>query len=189
MRVVSCDPIYRLERAQIEDRVAATYDDVIEQTRRNADAYVWREGVRTVEELGAVRMAAIRIFLEDYESGKAAGRYVDGELPRLPFDDSTFDLALCSHFLFLYSEHVDEGFHRAALQEMCRVAGEVRIFPLVTLRGDRSPFVEPCIRGVSSVGHQVAIEAVPYEFQRGANQMMRVTAHRQRRSRGISGPF
>jgi hypothetical protein len=34
-QVISCDPIYRLEIAQIRDRIAATYDTILDQTRRN----------------------------------------------------------------------------------------------------------------------------------------------------------
>jgi hypothetical protein len=45
-------------------------------------------------------MAAMQTFLADYEQGKAEGRYVAGEVPYLPFKYGSFDLALCSHFLF-----------------------------------------------------------------------------------------
>jgi hypothetical protein len=45
----------------------------------------------------------MQVFLNDYEQGKAEGRYVDAELPTLPFADKTFDIALCSHLLFVYS--------------------------------------------------------------------------------------
>ena len=44
-------------------------------------------------------------------------------------------MALCSHLLFLYSDHLDAAFHRAAIRDLCRVAGEVRIFPLLALGG------------------------------------------------------
>ncbi len=54
--------------------------------------------------------------------------FVPAQLPELPFFDGTFDLALCSHFLFLCSEHHDAKFHIHALRELCRVAQEVRIF-------------------------------------------------------------
>ena len=40
-------------------------------------------------------------FLADYDEGKTAGRYVDAELPALPFPNQSFDVAVCSHFLFL----------------------------------------------------------------------------------------
>jgi hypothetical protein len=174
-RVISCDPIYRLERSEIQERIAATYDQIVEQTRCNAHEFVWRDDIRTVDELGQVRMAAMRTFLEDYDLGKAAGRYVDAELPTLPFPDTAFDLALCSHFVFLYSSHLGEAFHRAAIREMCRVAGEVRIFPLLALGGQRSPFVDVCVRDLRQKAYDVSIEVVPYEFQRGGNEMMRIT--------------
>ncbi len=173
-RVVSSDPIYRFEKLQIQDRIAATYDQIIDQTRRNSDDFVWQDRIRTVEELGQARMAAMRFFLDDYDLGKAAGRYVEGELPALPFGDAAFDLTLCSHFLFLYSSQLGEAFHRAAVQEMCRVAAEVRIFPLLALDGDRSPFVDPCLRDLREMKFHASIERVPYEFQRGGNQMMRI---------------
>src|SRR5262245_50109846 len=105
--VVSCDPIYRYDVDQLRGRIAATYDEILEQTRRNADEFVWTT-IRSVDELGEVRMAAMNAFLDDYPAGRAAGRYIDAELPLLPFGDSSFDLALCSHFLFLYTAQLGE---------------------------------------------------------------------------------
>src|SRR5215467_3173361 len=111
LAVVSCDPIYRFDVDEIRGRIAATYDEVMLQARQNADDYIW-DVIRSVDELGVVRMAAMGAFLDDYPSGKAEGRYVDAELPNLPFPDGAFDVALCSHFLFLYSTQLGEAFHR-----------------------------------------------------------------------------
>jgi hypothetical protein len=172
-KVVSCDPIYRYDVDQLRDRIDSTYDDVIEQTRRNADEFVWN-AIRSVEELGRLRMAAMTDFLGDYVAGKAQGRYVDAELPDLPFSDSSFDLALCSHFLFLYTTQLGEAFHHAAIREMCRVAAEVRIFPLLALGATPSPIVARVVEEFSGRGFSVSIEDVAYEFQRGGNQMMRI---------------
>ena len=119
-RVVSCDPLYAFSRDDIEARIAATCDTVLEQTRRHADQFVWGHGIASIDELGEVRMRAMRVFLADYDAGKAAGRYVDARLPTLPFADGGFDLALCSHLLFLYSAQFDEAFHRASIREMYR---------------------------------------------------------------------
>jgi hypothetical protein len=173
-RVISCDPIYRFDATQIEERITATADQVLEQTRLNASAYVW-DTIRSVEELGILRMRAMQDFLLDYPDGKVAGRYLDAELPRLPFADASFDLALCSHFLFLYTTHLASAFHDAAVEEMCRVAAEVRVFPLLTLDGSRSPFVDSTTAILRRSGFSVRIENVPYEFQRGGNQMLRVS--------------
>jgi hypothetical protein len=60
------------------------------------------------------------------------------------------------------------------VRELCRVAREVRIFPLLSLDGDRSPFVETVRETLTGSGKVVSLELVPYEFQRGGNQMMRI---------------
>ena len=173
MRVVSADPLYRWQTEHIRDRIAQTRDQVLEQTLSNAGEFVW-DDILTVEALGQLRMAAMGHFLDDYDQGKAAGRYVDAALPTLPFADAAFDLSLCSHFLFLYTTQLGEAFHRAAVEELCRVAGEVRIFPLVALGGQRSPYVDVLTDERRLAGDDVSIEVVPYHFQRGANQMMRI---------------
>jgi hypothetical protein len=173
-RVVSCDPLYAFSRTDIESRIAATCDTVLEQTRRHADRFVWGHGIASIDELGEVRMRAMRTFLADYDAGKEAGRYVDASLPSLPFADGAFDLALCSHLLFLYSKQFDETFHRASVRELCRVAPDVRIFPLLTLDGSRSPFVDACLAEARSAGLDATIERVEYEFQRGGNEMLRL---------------
>ena len=170
--VISCDPIYQWEGVHIRERIVATYETILDQTRRNVDEFVWNS-IRSVEELGQVRMAAMNDFLNDYGQGKAQGRYVEAELPTLPFADSSFDLALCSHLLFLYSSQLGEGFHQVAIRELCRIAREVRIFPLLALGGDRSSYVDRSVTELREAGHDVSIENVPYEFQRGGNQMMR----------------
>jgi hypothetical protein len=172
-RVKSCDPLYRFDADQIHSRIRATYDEVMEQTRRNHDQFLW-EMISSVEDLGRVRMEAMHTFLADYEQGHREERYIDAELPHLPFSDGSFDLALCSHFLFLYSAHLDEGFHVRAVRELCRVATEVRIFPLLALSSIPSPFVGPVQQALEQTSFKVSIEPVPYEFQRGANQMMRI---------------
>ena len=171
--VISCDPIYRFDVDQLRERIASTYDDILEQTRRNAGEFVWRS-IRSVEELGAVRLDAMNEFLDDYPAGRTQGRYLDAELPALPFPDQSFDLALCSHFLFLYTVQLGEAFHRDAIVEMCRVAGEVRLFPLLALGTTRSPLVDVLRDELGRQGFAVSIDDVAYEFQRGGNQMMRI---------------
>ncbi|MGH9237910.1 MAG: SAM-dependent methyltransferase [Vicinamibacterales bacterium] len=171
--VVSCDPIYRYDVDQLRERIAVTYQEILEQTRLNASEFIWST-IRSVEELGQVRMAAMNDFLDDYPAGRTDGRYIDAALPELPFSDGTFDLALCSHFLFLYTTQLGESFHLRAIREMCRVAREVRVFPLLALGAVPSPFVEPVMAEFQRDGISVSLERVPYEFQRGGNTMMRI---------------
>jgi hypothetical protein len=181
MRIVSCDPLYAFRASDIRARIDETAGDVLAQTQRNRDQFLWTE-ITSLEALRRVRMDAMELFLADYETGKSQGRYVDAALPQLPFEDGAFDLALCSHFLFLYSEQLGEQFHHAAALELTRVAGEVRIFPLLALGGSRSQFLPGVTSTLQAAGHDVSVEAVPYEFQRGGNEMMRIIAGTRRRT-------
>jgi hypothetical protein len=131
-RVVSVDPIYAFAASEIEGRVAEIYETVMSQTRAQAHRFVW-DYFADVDALGHARLSAMRRFLLDYETGKKAGRYIKASLPALPFTDERFDLALCSHLLFLYSEHLSLDEHIAATSELLRVAHEVRIFPLLSV--------------------------------------------------------
>jgi hypothetical protein len=170
--VVSVDPLYRLDARTIRDRIAATCDQILEQTQHNSHQFVW-DTIRSVDELGRIRMQAMQAFLDDYDLGKRQGRYMDAEFPSVALPDKSFDLAVCSHFLFLYTEQLSEAFHRCAILELCRLASEVRIFPLLALDGRPSPYVPTIVEHLSDCW-EVSLETVPYEFQRGANQMMRV---------------
>jgi len=174
-RVISCDPIYRFSGSQLRSRIDAAYDTIIPQTRENRHHYVWNR-IRSVKKLGQVRMAAMELFLSDYEEGRGQGRYVPAGLPALPFADQAFELALCSHFLFLYSVQLTLNFHVASLNELCRVAREVRVFPLLDTEGKRSCHVNAVTQALDMEGAAVEIWNVPYEFQRGGNKMMRIRA-------------
>ena len=173
-RVISCDPLYRFSAADILARMVEARGEVLDQARRNYDLFVWKE-IASVEELGRVRWQAMQTFLADYETGKRAERYIDAALPNLPFSDHAFELALSSHLLFLYTDHLSLEFHCQAMMEMCRVAREVRLFPLLTLAGNRSSLVEPVRHAAELAGYTAVIEKVPYEFHRGGNEMLRIT--------------
>lgn len=170
-RIVSVDPLYRFSQDQIQERIRQTSAEVLEQTRKNTHEFIWTT-IKSVEDLGRLRMAAMDEFLSDYPAGVMEKRYVDGELPHLPFPDKTFDLALCSHLLFLYSEQLSEDFHVESIKELCRVAREARIFPLLELGSRKSRHVEPVRARLTADGYSVSVEPVAYEFQRGGNQMM-----------------
>jgi len=170
-RVTSIDPIYQFSADEIKTRVDETYEIVLEQARNNQNEFVWKS-IKNVDELGEVRMEAMNQFLEDYPTGKVEGRYIRGNLPDLPFPDNEFDLTLCSHFLFLYSGHFDAEFHSKSVVELCRVAHEVRVFPLLELGAKKSRHFDEVIAKLEAYGCECAIEKVKYEFQKGGNEML-----------------
>ena len=172
-RVVSVDPVYQFTGEEIRRRIDATYSTVMEQLYENLDDFVWTR-IPSPEALGELRMRAMKRFLADYSRGKEEGRYLAAGLPHLPFKDGAFDLALCSHFLFLYSDQLSAEFHCRAIQEMLRVASEARIFSLVTLGGQPSPHVEVVCQELRKLDRDFEIKTVGYEFQRSGNRMLRV---------------
>lgn len=168
--ITSIDPIYEFTGGEIQARFAAVVDDIIAQVEATPDNWVW-DYHGSPAGLRANREKVLAAFLEDYENGKQEGRYLTAQLPVLPFESKQFSLALCSHFLFLYSDHFDLEFHIQSIQEILRVADEVRIFPLLTLMLKRSPHLEPVIQHFQK-NYAVSIQPVDYELQKGGNEML-----------------
>lgn len=170
-RVTSCDPVYQFQADEIRRRIEDVYPEIMAKMEQGADNYIWKS-LGSVERLGEVRMKAMSRFLSDFDAGRRESRYVSASLPRLPFSDSEFDLALCSHYLFLYSDQIDEAAHQEAMREMCRVATEVRVFPVVSLDGEVSKHLHQVMTALSSDGINVSLQPVSYRFQKSATEML-----------------
>lgn len=170
-KITSVDPIYQFDGVGIKQRFEAVIDNIIDQIIATPNNWVWSYH-KNPQDLKSNRIKVLKAFLQDYQQGKQEGRYLAQELPQLALGDLAFDLALCSHFLFLYSAQLDLAFHLAAIQEMLRVSKEVRIFPLLTLMQETSPYLDTAIAKFTDLGYSVSIVKVPYELQPGANQML-----------------
>lgn len=167
--VVSIDPIYNLTQEQIQRRIDETCKEVLRQTARNKEKFIWNT-IKSVDELGRIRLDAMKIFMDSYEAGKRDKKYIPGELPHLPVVDKVFDLALSSHFLFLYTDNLSYAFHVEAINEMLRVAEEIRIFPLLDVNGVKSPYVQKILADFKT--KTIEIRKVNYEFQREGNELL-----------------
>ncbi len=170
--VVSIDPVYQFTQGELEQRIAETREVVMEQTRKNADNFVWKH-IKNVEELARIRMEAMQLFLSDYEAGKKEGRYVAHALPeKTSFADLSFDIGLSSHFLVLYDQ-LGLDFHLQCITEMLRVCKELRIFPLLNLNAEKSAVLDRIINYFTP-DYALDIIKVDYEFQQGGNEMLRI---------------
>ena len=131
-KIVSADPLYRFSREEIRNRIDQVFETVLSETRKNVHEFIW-ERIPSVESLGRTRREAMDNFLDDYPEGLDEEKYIDASFPELPFREKEFGLALCSHYLFLYSPHLSHDFHLRSIRELCRVDRMVRIFPLLEL--------------------------------------------------------
>ncbi|MDO7907252.1 SAM-dependent methyltransferase [Paenibacillus sp. JX-17] len=170
--ITACDIAYDHDIDTLEDKGRL---DVEHATTNMADAsanFRW-EYFRSIPDLQAARLQALEDCVQDMASRPE--RYIPAALPVLPFKDRQFDLVLSAHFLFMYADRLDKIFHKAAVDELLRVAREeLRIFPLVNLAGERYAGLDPLIADLKSRGYEVLEQTVSYEFQYQANSMLRI---------------
>lgn len=169
--VTSIDPLYQFSTIQISKRIDETFENMMTQLSNNKDKFIWSH-FSTAEDVRKTRQTAMQMFLKDYENGKTEKRYIHAQLPVLPFEDKVFDIALCSHLLFLYSDNLSYEFHIESIIDMLRVAKEVRIFPVVDLNSNESPYLKNIIDFFKLNNYDIKLQKVKYEFQKNANKML-----------------
>jgi len=171
--VVAADPIYAHSGARIAAGFEPTAQRMLEGMHRAKDRFVWTR-YESPEAVIELRRDALTRFARDFDSPARCARYASAALPRMPFRTSSFDLVLCSHMLFLYSDDLDLDMHCASLRELLRVGSEVRVFPLLDMQGRVSSHLEPALEALRS---EARCEVIPtaFEFQRGGGQLLRLT--------------
>lgn len=172
---VAVDPVYATPAARLADRITAELDRGHAWATANAERYSW-EFYGGPEGHARLRADSARLFRDDLLTRR--GRYVAAALPDLPFADRTFDLVLSSHLLVTYADRLDLDFHVAAVLEMVRVCrGAVRVYPLVDQAGQPAPELLAGLLGhLADAGLRARLRTVDYEFQRGARELLEVTA-------------
>lgn len=171
VETVAVDPAYRLGTGELARSAREGLTGAADIVAASRDRFVldWYGSPERQREL---RRTALEAFLADHD--EHPHRYVAAELPRLPFTDASFDLALCSHLFFTWADLLDEDWHEAALRELARVAQEVRVYPLVH-QGSGGP-----LAFLTSLRDRLAGEGplssrlvpVPFRFQVGAYEML-----------------
>lgn len=170
--IVSCARNYDLNekemRALVEKNIARMKDHFDE----HQEQYLLDTSATWSDVKNNLLLAAER-FLVDYPKGQSEKRYQAEVLPKLNFPDSSFDLALCSHYLFAQIGLSLEQ-HVSFIKELCRVAKEARIFPLSNAYGEISDLLGPVMLQLQMQHYGVELKQVGYEFQRGSNAMLRI---------------
>jgi hypothetical protein len=166
---VSADPAYELAPDELVAMARAGLERGLRYLDENRESYVWT-WFSSPEDLRRRREEALSVFAEDFAGPDA--RYVVAALPRLPFPDRAFRLALSGYLLFTYPDHLDEAAHLGAVRELLRVAGEVRVFPLIDTAYARYPGLGALRRQLAADGVESEVRAVDYAFQRGGDEVL-----------------
>jgi hypothetical protein len=172
IHVTSVDPIYSLPPEEIRRRSGPDLDRVISAVQ-GLPTYRWIN-YRDPEHVRELRQKAVARFLADFPVHPE--RYQPGLLPNLPFRDQSFDLTLVSYFLFVYQDHFDYEFHRAAVLDLMRVTtGEVRIYPTVTFEAEPSVYLAQLRSDPACESFQFEEVPTDFEFLAGSNRYLRIT--------------
>ena len=176
----ACDPLYGTEASNLLIGGRRDIEHVIENVGPVPELFKW-EYYSSLEHLEEKRKEALCLFADDFQAKGHADRYKEAALPYLPFPDGHFDLVISGHFLFTYHQFAGENgpfdydFHLKSILELIRVSrGEVRIYPLQTMKSAPYPYLEKLLSEVNKEGHLTKISPVSFEFQKGSNKMLRI---------------
>lgn len=174
-QVVSCDPLFVLDKDTLSSRAVMIFDEMAQEVRREQDQFDFTR-CGSLDNLIAVRQAGMNDFFADYEDGKANGRYLGVTDYHLPFADFSFDYALSAHYLFADLDEQTLDQHLMVIKELARVAKEVRMFPLIDRYNNTSDFLGPVLLGLQQENYGVEVREVKFHLHRTGNAMLRVWA-------------
>ncbi|WP_256760079.1 class I SAM-dependent methyltransferase [Cohnella sp. WQ 127256] len=149
----AADPFYE---GLNEDVIAAGHKEIEVSSAKiaaGAAMYDW-SFYGSPEQHRKLREHSLTLFAEDFRQDSARTKYYSAALPNLPFESGTFGLIVCSHFLFLYADTFGKQFHEEALTELIRLlrpGGELRIYPLITLKWEECPFISELLGELKGV--------------------------------------
>ena len=163
--LISADPIYNLSIQAMQTQVKQILEELTANLADHEQAETiilqWRQSTE--------------LFLADYELGKKQGRYRTHSLP--PFDkvEQTFELLLCPDFLFdsLISLEFSS---QDIMSELCKLATEVRIYPLPEAKTAVAAELGPIMLAFQQRNFGVEIRAINYPVRNHSNAMLRIWA-------------
>jgi hypothetical protein len=176
INAVGCDPLFDKDLRILQNQGEEDIEYVVNRVSIAPELYYW-DFYSSIEELRDYRKLALEQFISDHNLGRERKRYVKAELPRLPFDDRSFDLVLSGHFLFTYSHKFEFSFILSSIIELFRVCSrEVRIYPLQKSSLEPYEHMTDLLCTLrKQYGISYDIVPVPFEFQKGSNRMLCLT--------------
>ncbi|MDP3562839.1 MAG: hypothetical protein Q8R83_11755 [Legionellaceae bacterium] len=174
-KCISCDPWFALDKKILTQEINQNFEQRLEEFK-NKNQIFDLSRYRTLDNLIAYRREGIAAFLSDYDQGRVDQRYLAAFDAPLPFEYEAFDFALSAHELFAGLAHQTVEYHVQIIQELARVAKDVRIFPLVDAQGIPSPLLGPVLLGLQQAHYGVEVRDVSYHLQPKGNAMLRVWA-------------
>ncbi len=173
-RIVSGDTIYSMDFPAMQAYVEQLLQSNYAYLKQHAQA-VLRHGVADIESIFKIVQDNSERFLTDYVTGKKQARYQAVFMPHLPYKNHEFQLALCCDYVFNHHKQNDCT-PQEVVFELCRIAEEVRIFPVLTERGEPSTWLGPLMLELQQRHYGIEVRHVAFKNVKGNNAMLRIWA-------------
>lgn len=175
-KAIAVDPLYKLSSEEIGSLGRKEIKIASQKLSKNENLFVWNY-YNSKEHHDEIRNRSLNQFLDSYRRDKNKEKYIPATLPSLPFDNDTFSLVFCNHFLFLYQEQFDYKFHLEAIKEMIRVTkkgGLVCIYPLVGFKDEIYPYLDELIKTLNKIGVIAEIDETNFRFLPSAIHFLKI---------------
>ena len=96
IQAVGCDPLFDKDVETLSKGGQDDTEYIIQRVSTDPNLYKW-DFYSSIDKLREYRRLALQQFLLDYPTGIKENRYIKAELPKLPFEDKSFDLVLSGH--------------------------------------------------------------------------------------------
>jgi hypothetical protein len=171
--IISADSLYSLDF----DALTTMAEKILRSDQQQLETLFAKNLIHndiTVDDIMNDWQKSTADFLSDFVQGKKEGRYVAAKLPELPFHTNQFDLALCSDLVF----HTKASAFSPAevIAQLCRVAEEVRVFPLLDESGEISSELGPLMLTLQQKNFGIEVKEVTYKKRTGGNALLRLWA-------------
>lgn len=174
-QVTSIDSLFDLSHTVLTQEVDTIFENTLKQIQLNQEYYNLK-AYGDLKGLIAHRKKGLEQFFSDYPVGLEQGRYRSFDGLPLAYDNYAFNLALVCHHLFVGHDLKDLDEHVAIIKELVRVAGEVRIFPLIDKYGQTSNLLGPVLLALQQLEVGTEVKEVPSQLQPTGNAMLKVWA-------------
>lgn len=175
IKAVGCDPLFDNDVDTLAKQGRRDIEYVIHRVALSPSLYKW-DFYSSIDKLRQYRKLSLREFIANYPVGITGKKYyTKAELPKLPYDDKSFELVLSGHFLFTYSHKFDFAFILSSILELTRVCSkEVRIYPIQKSSLQPYEHIRDLLYVLEKRGIRCDLVPVSFEFQRGSNKMLRL---------------
>ncbi|MFB5660961.1 class I SAM-dependent methyltransferase [Alteribacillus sp. HJP-4] len=167
------DPLYRLTHEEMKNHGKREVETAAQKIEMVKHQFVWNS-YKNIEAHHEIRKNSLEKFLAGYQNKE---NYIPAALPDLPFENDTFSLVVCNHFLFLYQEQFGYDFHLQAVNELIRVTkpgGIIRIYPLVGFKNEPYPFMDELMNELEIINVTAELLSTSFRFLPAATQFLNI---------------